>query len=251
MRSSLRHPPGSGAGAPGLGIVATLVAAMALLASTSAVAQGTPAPHNVVTLSASASVEMTTDWLTVTLGATREGSEAGAVQSQLRQALDAGLTEARKAVRPSEIQVRTGTFALYPRYTSSKPGIAGWQGTAELVIEGRDTAAIGQLVGRLQTLAVSRVQWSLSREAREKVEGDVVAQAIARFRARADSVARQFGASGWTLREVNVADDGPPLGDGPPRVRMQAMAAPAAETLPVQAGKTLVTATVNGSVQLK
>ena len=44
---------------------------------------------------------------------------------------------------------------------------------------------IGQLAGRLSTLSVAGVGYGLSREAREKVEGDASAQAIAKFRARA------------------------------------------------------------------
>ncbi len=223
-----------------------------LVVTAPALAQGAApaAPQNVVTLAASASLEMTMDWLTVTLGTTRDGPEAAAVQAQVRQALDAALTEARKAARPGELLVRTGGFALHPRY-GTKAAITGWQGSAELVLEGRDTAAIAQLAGRLQTLAITRVQWSLSREAREKVEGEVTAQAIARFRARADEVARHFGSGGWTVREVNVADHGQPPADPGPRMRMQAMAAAPAEALPVEAGRTLVTVTVSGSVQLR
>lgn len=231
---------------------AVLPAALLVFAAP-ALAQGAaPAapPQNVVSLAASASLEMTMDWLTVTLGTTRDGPEAAAVQAQVRQALDAALTEARKAARPGDLLVRTGGFALHPRY-GAKAAITGWQGSAELVLEGRDTAAVAQLAGRLQTLSITRVQWSLSREAREKVEGDVTAQAIARFRSRADEVARHFGAGGWTVREVNVADHGQPPVDPGPRLRMQAMAAAPAEALPVEAGRTLVTVTVSGSVQLR
>lgn len=224
-----------------------------LLLATAALApasgQALPPPQNVVSLAATASIELTTDWLTVVLSTSREGTEAAAVQAQLRQALDAALAEARKAARPGELNVRTGGFALYPRH-APKGGIAGWQGSTELVIEGRDTAAITQLVGRIGALTVARVGWSLSREAREKVDAEVTAQAIARFRARADAVARQFGFGSWSVREVAVSSDNglpPPM----PVMRAQAMRAGADEAaLPVEAGKALVSATVNGSVQL-
>lgn len=236
------------------GLRAVMLAAASLagpaLAQGQAPAAPLHGPQNVVSLSASASIELPMDWLGVTFSITRDGLDAAAVQGQLKQALDAALAEARKAARPGEVNVRTGGFSLHPRY-APKGGISGWQGSAELVVEGRDTAAISQLAGRIQTLTVGRVGWSLSREAREKVEAQVAAQAIERFRARADLVAKQFGFGTWTLREVNVGASEPP-GTPVPVMRAQAMRAGADEaSLPVEAGKAVVSATVSGSVQLK
>ena len=151
------------------------------------------APQNVVSLSAEASREVLQDRLSITLSVTREGTEAAAVQTQLRQALDSALVDARKAVRPNgALEVRTGAFSLSPRYTpkpTSGNNITGWQGRAELLIEGSDIAAISQLAGRLTTLTVGRVAFSLSREAREKTEADAAALAPARLGSNAGQVA--------------------------------------------------------------
>ena len=51
--------------------------------------------QNIVTLSASATAEVTKDLLTVIFGTTREGPDAAGVQAQLKSALDAALAEAR------------------------------------------------------------------------------------------------------------------------------------------------------------
>ncbi|MCA0244052.1 MAG: SIMPL domain-containing protein [Proteobacteria bacterium] len=210
----------------------------------------TVAPSNVVSLNASASMEVPKDQLTVVFSTNREGPDAAQVQSQLKQALDAALAEARKAAKPGgQVEVQTGNFAVYPRYNNrGTPG--GWTGSAELIVEGKDMPAIAQLVGRIQTLTVARSSFGLSREAREAVDAEVTAQAIARFKLKAEQVARQFGFGGWALREVQV--QGTDLSVHPqPMMRMQASAAPAADApLPVEAGKTAVTATVSGSVQL-
>ncbi len=219
------------------------------LAHTAASAQTLPPPQNVVSLTATASVEVNKDWLTVVFSTTREGSEPAAVQSQLRQALDTALAETRKAVKPGQLEVQTGAFSLYPRY-APKGGISGWQGGTEMIVEGRDTQAISQLTSRIQTLSIARVTFSLSREGREKVEADVAAQAIAKFRSRADTVAKQFGFSGYTVREVAVNSDSP-IGAPIVMARAQSMRASADEALPVEAGKATVTASVSGSVQLK
>lgn len=234
--------------------------ALAMVAG-AAGAQTLPPPQNVVSLSASATVEVNKDWLSVVFSTTREGAEAAAVQAQLRQALDAALVEARKSAKPGQVEVQTGAFSLYPRYAPPNPkqaasglpgGIAGWQGNTELIVEGRDTQAIAQLTARVQTLSIARVSSSLSREARQKVEGEVTAQAIERFRARADAISKHFGFAGWGLREVSVSSD--PVAGAPVAFARQLSmraGAGAEESLPVEAGKATVTVAVNGSVQLK
>jgi predicted secreted protein len=224
------------------------LAALALASS----AQTLPMPQNVVSLAAAASLQVPQDWLTVVLATTREGSDAATLQAQLKLALDTALAEARRAARgtaPQDLEVQTGGFSLNPRY--GRDGrMSGWSGRAELQLQGRDTAAIAQLAGRIQTLTVASTGFSLSREAREKVESQVVAEAIGRFRARADEVSRQFGFTGWTLREVNVQTE-LPIGQPQPRMRVaSAMAVSADEALPVEAGKATVSVTVAGSVAL-
>ena len=208
------------------------------------------APQAVAMLSASATIEITKDLLSITLATTREGADAATVQAQLKQALDTALVEAKKAARPGQLDVQTGNFQVSPRYTN-KGASSGWLGTAELVIEGRDMPAIGQLTGRITTLTISRVAYNLSRELREKVEGDVSAQAIARFRAKAADYARNFGYTGYAVREVNVNTNESSPGR-PMLLQMQARAAPAApdDALAVEPGKGTVVVTVNGSVQM-
>jgi predicted secreted protein len=223
--------------------------AVALLSLSAAVsAQTLPPPAHVVNLTSSASVEVTKDLLHITFTATREGPDAQSVQAALKQALDAALAEAKRVQKPGQIDVRTGNFSLYPRHAPKGGAITGWQGTAELVAEGRDMTGIAQLAGRIQSMSIARVGQSLSREAREKVEGEVSAQAIARFRAQAVEMARAFGYAGYTLREVTVGTNEPP--PNMPVMRMQAMAKAEDAALPVEAGQGIVSATVSGSVTL-
>jgi predicted secreted protein len=207
------------------------------------------APQGIVHLASSASVDVTRDLLNVAFSTTREGPDAAAVQSQLKQALDAALNEAKKVARSGQLDVQTGSFSLSPRYTS-KGVTNGWQGSAELIVEGRDMQAIGQLSGRITTLTISRVGYNLSRELREKSEGELSAQAIASFRAKAADYAKQFGYGGYAIREVAV-NQGDLSAPPPAPMRVKAMAASAAdEMLPVEPGKGTVNVSVSGTVQL-
>ena len=231
------------------------VASGALLALASmAFAQGntTPAPHDVLQLSASGAVEVQQDLLVLTLSATKEASDAAAVQTQLKQALDAALAEARAAAQPQQMDVRTGAFGLYPRY--GKDGkINGWQGRAELVLAGRDFARITATAGRIQSMAINQIAFDLSREARTKVESEAQTKAIEAFKARATELAHGFGFAGYALREVSVNSNEMAPGPRPRMLGMEAKAMSMASDapVPVEAGKAQVVVTISGSVQLR
>ena len=220
-----------------------------VFAAAGAFAQTLPPPQNVLQLSASGTVEVQQDLLSLSLTTTREGADANAVQAQLKGALDAALAEARKAAQPGQLDVRTGHFGLHPRYGRDGK-ITAWHGTAELVLEGRDFPRITQTAGRIHTMTVGNVSFGLSREQRAKVEGEAQLLAIERFKAKAGELAKGFGFSAYSLREVAVHSND----QGFPRPRMMEMAGKAASAdaaVPVEAGKSTVMVTVSGSVQLR
>ncbi len=230
-----------------------LIASCVLLAGSAGLFAQTM-PHmpmqNVAQLSASGSVEVQQDLLSISMNTTRDGADANLVQTQLKQALDTALAQAKQAAVPGQLDVRTGNFSLYPRY--GKDGkINGWQGSTGLVLEGRDFARITSTAGKIQTLTMGNVSFDLSREQRARVEGEAQTLAIERFKAKAQEIARGFGFGGYSLREVsiNANDQGPA-----PRPRMMAMQAKAEmsdSAIPVEAGKSTVFVNVSGSVQMK
>jgi predicted secreted protein len=226
-----------------------LLAAISLPAM-NAFAADPPSPENVVSFMASSTIEVTKDLLAVSLQVTREGPDAAGVQAALKQVLDAALAEAKKTAQSGALDVRTGQFSIYPRYGRDNR-ISGWQGTAEMVLEGRDNARVAQAAGRIKDMNITGTGYAISRDLREKHESDVTAQAIAKYRARAGEIAKQFGFAGYALREVNVSaqDMGGP--QPVPMMTSRARAMDAAETaLPTEPGKGTITATVQGSIQL-
>ena len=131
-------------------------------------------------------------------------------------------------------------------------GSQGEQGTTELVIEGRDFARISTTAGKIQSLTLGNVGFSLSREAQQKLESDVQAMAIERFKVKAGEVAKGFGFAGYSLREVSVSSadqEGRPF--QPRAMAMEAKAAMSDAAVPVEPGKSTVNVSVSGSVQLK
>lgn len=206
--------------------------------------------QNVAQLSASGSVEVQQDLLSISMNTTRDGVDATAVQSQLKQALDSALALAKPAAAAGQMEVRTGNFSLYPRY--SKDGkINGWQGSAELVLEGKDFARITTTAGKIQSLTMGGVSFALSREQRSKVEGEAQNLAIERFKIKAGEIAKSFGFGGYSLREVAINANDQGYVPRPRAMAMQAKSEMAESPVPVEAGKSTVLVTVSGSVQMK
>ena len=233
-----------------IAIQVIITPATAIFAQNSQDAMRYREPLNIVQLSANAAVEVQQDILTINMSTTREAADANVVQTQLKTALETALAEAKKSSQSGQLDVRTGNFSLYPRYTKDGK-INGWQGTTELVLEGRDFAKISAAAGKIQTLTIANVAFSLSREQRTKVENEAQNTAIERFRTKATDIAKSFGMGNYNVREVtvNAGDHG-----YPPRPRMAEMSmkiASADASIPVEAGKSTVVVTVSGSVQLR
>ena len=207
-------------------------------------------PQNVVSLQSSGTVEAQQDLLMITMSTSKDGADAAAVQTQLKTALDAALVEAKKAAQPGQMDVRTGAFNMYPRYSRDSK-ITGWQGTTELVLEGRDFARISAAAGKINTLTLGQVSFALSREARAKVEGEAQAQAIERFKVKASEISKNFGFSGYSIREVSVNANDQGFA---PRGRVEMMQTKSMSSdapVPVEAGRSNVVVQVSGSVQMK
>lgn len=233
-------------------IFKAIVACTLVLGTTLAFAQTTPVDgmKNVIRLSATGSVEVQQDLLSISMTTTRDGSDAGVVQNHLKQALDSALALARQVAVAGQMEVHTGNFSLYPRYASNGK-INGWQGTTELVLEGRDFARITNTAGKIQTLTLGNVSFALSREQRLKVEAEAQIQAIERFKAKALAVANSFGFGGYTLREVAINANDQAYMQRPQLMMSNAKSADMTEAaIPVESGKSQLVVNVSGSVQM-
>lgn len=227
----------------------------ALFMATVSHAQPAPAPlaqHNLAQLSVTASADATQDMLTIILSTTKEGTTAAEVQAQLSRAVETALTLSRQdgqAGRPEKVDARTGSFSLQPRY--NRDGLlTGWQGSAQVVIEGRDFARITALAGRISSLSVSQVSFGLSPELQLRLQADAQAKAIAQFKRNAEQIAHGFGLSSYTLGEVSVNQQD--FGPWPAARNLSAQRMAVADAaLPLEAGKGSVSVTVSGSVQMQ
>lgn len=207
------------------------------------------APAQILHLSASAQTEVPQDWLVMSLSVQKEGLLAPWVQNQLNTVLAAALSVAAPLAQPERLEVRTGSMNVSPRYGRDGK-IHGWTGSAQLVLQGKDAEQITALAARLQDLTVSQIDWMLSSDQQKEAEARIQAQAVERFRAKAQVLAQQFGFASYSLHEVRVTAQEASEGIMP-RMAVAQMDAPPASPVPTLAGKSRVVVNISGSIQLR
>ncbi|MGG1944598.1 SIMPL domain-containing protein [Trinickia sp. NRRL B-1857] len=205
------------------------------------------APSGVLSLSAQATREVPQDTVEITLFYEQEASDPTSLTSALNNHAETALAQAK---RVSEVQARTGTFSIYPS-TDRDGRISAWRGRTEIVLKSHDFGTASRLAGDLgSVMQVGNVTFSLSPEAQRAVAQSLAGQAIQNFREQAQTAAKAFGYSAFTIREVDVNSNS---GSQPrPMFAMRAMAAEAkaAAPVPVEGGTSTVTVNVSGSVQM-
>ena len=206
-----------------------------------------------LSLSASASREVTQDSVTVSMYVEREAADPAQAQAQVNAALAPVLAQLKSEHR--DLEVASGAFRTWPVYRteSGASRIAGWRSRGALQISGKPSDAFNRLVGQLAgRLNIESVAYFLSRDARLAAEQSLIDEAVRAFRAKAQSAASSLGFKGYSIRQVQLGGGG---GDEPvPMPRMMASRA-AADSAPVPLagaeGKTTVTVTVSGTVRLE
>lgn len=221
-----------------------------------AIAQETPssmANHatNMIQLSTTASMSAAQDFLKMNLSTAKEGVEAAQVQEQLKKAVDEALKQLKTNASANTYSVQTGSFSLNPRY-SNQGKINGWQGTAELSVEGKDFGAIAQAAGAVKSMVISSTTFSLSEEKRLEANAKAQAIAIERFKQKSTGIAKSFGFTDYTIKNVVIIESG---GESEPmfaaRSKNMVFAMADSAPVPVQAGNSEVQVRVSGSILLK
>jgi predicted secreted protein len=186
------------------------------------------------------------DRMHAVLSLTAEDDNAARLADQVNRTMDGALKTAK--ARPG-IEVRTGSYQTYPVYDKNR--IRRWRATQELLLEGSDFAELGNLIGQLQErLQVGSIHFSVSPARRAAVEDELIAQALAAFKQRAELVRKQFAAKGYRLVNVAINTGG---GQPVPLMRGMAMEAMDKSAAPpaLEAGTSLLSVNVSGMIELQ
>lgn len=198
-----------------------------------------------VDLAAEASRPAANDMLRASL----YGEASGNNPADLARRVNADIGEALKVIRATAgVSVKSGQQSTYPVYGANQK-IEGWRMRSELMVESRDSAAVSELLGRLQQmrLAVGALSQMPSPDTRRQVEDEATRDAIRAFQRRAALVAEQLGKR-WKIKQISIQQGG---GLPVPLLRAsRAVMAADAAPLPLEAGESQITIQVNGQIEL-
>ena len=202
--------------------------------------------YNRASFSVSATEDVANDTLVAVLAVQRDGSSARQLATEVNQVMAWALGRAKEA---PAIKVQTLDYQTNPIY--QKNVVTGWRVSQSLRLEGRDTAAVSDMVGVLQErLNLQQVAYEVSRERRKEVEDRLIGEAIAAFQARAKRVAADLQRRTFRLVQMDVSSGPAPMPVFRQRAMPMAMAEAAAAPPAIEAGTQTITIGVSGEIEL-
>ncbi|MCM5571751.1 SIMPL domain-containing protein [Burkholderiaceae bacterium FT117] len=200
-----------------------------------------------LTLSAEAWREVAQDRVAVTLYANHEAPQPAQAQARVNEQLNPALERLKGR---KDLEVQSAGYRTDPVWKDSR--IVAWRARGAIRVTAAPSEDFNRLVGELAgTLNVESVVHFLSREAREAVERELIADAVAAFRAKAQAASQALGYKGFAVRAVSVSDSGPGRPEPIPRVAMARAQVAESAPMPMAEGRTTVSVGVSGSVLLE
>ncbi len=204
--------------------------------------------RNRASFNVEATREIANDWATARLSVSAEGKDPAVVANEVNTQMATALETAKRA---SGVTVESGAYVTHPVYDSNR--IVRWRAQQEIRLESEDVDKLSELIGELQSdrVALSGIDFSVKRETREKMEDELVEEALTAFRTRAALIAKGMGARDWSLVEMNVEQQrgGQEQRFGGARMRTSSMSDAAPPSL--EAGTSDLQVNVSGTVELE
>ena len=225
----------------GLSSGSLLAIAVALFASSLALAQNADQRATMLHLSQTAERTVMRDLLRIELRVEETGADARSVQTVINRRMAAALDRARQV---QGVRVETGSYNVGEERPQNGP--ARWRGSQSLILTGKDADSMLKLAGALQSdgLSTSSLTYEVAPETVRGAEEDLTAEALAALDHRAASIADHMHLAVVRYRDVRVGNaetGGRPV----PRLAAMAMAAPVAEP-----GEAVVRVTIEAELLL-
>lgn len=201
---------------------------------------------NLVNLQVEVSQPLANDVLNASMFIEDNDANPGKLAERVTTQLNAAMATAKTY---NTVKVATGALQTYPIY-SDKNKLVGWRTRASLALESKDFAAAQKLLGELQgRLQIENVGFSVSTELRNKQENELIGQAFAAFRERAQLV--QLGLNGKSWKVVNITLSNTNNVLQPIAYRANVMMAEAAPAPELSAGESRIQLQLSGTIQIQ
>lgn len=195
----------------------------------------------------SADKEVENDVLKATLSAGEQGQDTTQLSNKVNQTISWAMNIAKQT---PDVDVRTLGYMTNPQYRDGR--VDGWQVKQSISLKSKDSKALSALLGQLQEkLRVDAINYNVSPEVRKKTEEELIADALANFKQRAEQVRTNMGFGGYRLVDLDIqtaSDVQPPIAyaANSSRVQFSKSAAPPA----LQAGKQSIRVSVRAEIEL-
>lgn len=226
--------------------------ALSLIALPALAQQVAPAPNSgtLIVMTGSAEMELPNDEAVANFYFEAQDADLTKAQALVNQRVGDGTAALKRA--DAKAQVETSGYGSFPVYGAGNRNIVGWRVRQGVTLRTENLAALPKTVAAAQSLlSLGGIDFRLSKAARERVEGQLIQQAIANFNARVAAAAQALGASPGRVRieEVNFGSrEGGPVPIA--AARMAAMASDAVPAPTFEAGRSSERLTVSGRARL-
>ncbi|QDQ25545.1 DUF541 domain-containing protein [Chitinimonas arctica] len=223
-----------------------LLIASALLAGQAFAAE--TIQYNIVGLQAEARREVPNDLAQASLYVEFSDASAAILADKLNRAT----AEAIKIAKTyPAVKVSSGSNGVYPIY-NNKNKAEGWRGRSDIRLESTDFKAAAELIGKLQAnMQLAGVSFGVAPATRERVETELIDEAVKAFRGRAEVVRKSVGGGSYKLVNLSVNSGG--YAPQPPMLMKAMRGGMAAEMAPppMEAGDSQVQVGVSGTIEIQ
>ncbi|HOL64780.1 MAG TPA: SIMPL domain-containing protein [Accumulibacter sp.] len=197
-----------------------------------------------IDLSAEASRSASNDLARATVFAEASGATPGELARRVNGLIADGLKTAKSY---PNVKTRSGATHTYPGYGKNGK-IDTWRMRSDLLLESSDSAALSELLGKLQSsLAVANLVMVPAPATLKKAENEAIVDAIAAFKARATVIADALGKA-YRIKQLSINSSGRPMEMSMLKVR--GMLAAEATPMPIEAGESQISANISGQIEL-
>lgn len=208
-------------------------------------------PGTVLVMTGFAELELPNDEAIAQLYYETQESDLARAQGAVNQRVGDGMAALRKADPKAEIQ--SAGYSSTPVYAAgSARTLVGWRVRQGVSLRTTSIAELPRTVAAAQSLlAVGQVDFRLSKASRERVQAQLIKQAIANVNARIAAAAEALGVPAARVRLEELNFGGHEGGPVPMAMaRMSAMAADSVPQVTFEPGRSVERQTVTGRARL-
>jgi len=212
--------------------------------------QPPPATGTLLLMSGAAEMELANDEAVAHFFYEAQDPDLAKAQSLVNQRVGDGTAALKKA--DPQAQIETAGYSSYPVYSGpSNRTLAGWRVRQGVSLRTGNLVALPKTVAAAQsTLSLGGIDFRLAKATRDKVDAQLIAQAIANMNARIAAAAQALGVPAQRIRLEELDFGGRESG---PRPMAMARMSASADTVPTptfEAGVSTERLTVNGKARL-